>query len=191
MIRIQEVIFNIKPDLIIETGVAHGGSLIFYASLCKAMEKGRIIGVDIEIRPHNRKAIEEHFLYPYIDLIEGSSVDGKVVKAVEEFIQPGDTVLVLLDSNHSYTHVLNELRAYSPMVSVGSYIVATDGIMEFVVGAPRTNPDWLTNNPKKAAEDFVKENKNFIIEEPEFPFNEGVITERVTYWPSAFIKRIK
>jgi cephalosporin hydroxylase len=77
------------------------------------------------------------------------------------------------------------------MVSVGSYIVATDGIMEFVVGAPRTNPDWLTNNPKKAAEDFVKENKNFIIEEPEFPFNEGVITERVTYWPSAFIKRIK
>jgi cephalosporin hydroxylase len=191
MIRIQEVIFNIQPDLIIETGVAHGGSLIFYASLCKAMEKGRIIGVDIEIRPHNRKAIEEHFLYPYIDLIEGSSVDGKVVKAVEEFIQPGDTVLVLLDSNHSYTHVLNELRAYSPMVSVGSYIVATDGIMEFVVGAPRTNPDWLTNNPKKAAEDFVKENKNFIIEEPEFPFNEGVITERVTYWPSAFIKRIK
>jgi cephalosporin hydroxylase len=191
MIRIQEVIFNIQPDLIIETGVAHGGSLIFYASLCKAIEKGRIIGVDIEIRPHNRKAIEEHFLYPYIDLIEGSSVDSKVVKAVEEFIQPGDTVLVLLDSNHSYTHVLNELRAYSPMVSVGSYIVATDGIMEFVVGAPRTNPDWLTNNPKKAAEDFVKENKNFIIEEPEFPFNEGVITERVTYWPSAFIKRIK
>ena len=77
------------------------------------------------------------------------------------------------------------------MVSVGSYIVATDGIMENVVGAPRTNPDWITNNPKKTAKQFVKENTNFIIEEPVFPFNEGVITERVTYWPSAFLKRVK
>ena len=80
---------------------------------------------------------------------------------------------------------------YSEMVSVGSYIVATDGIMEYVVGAPRTQPDWATNNPKKALEQFVKENENFVIEEPTFPFNEGVITERVTYWPSAYLKRVK
>ena len=165
--------------------------MIYYASLCKAMEKGKIVGIDIEIRPHNRKAIEEHLLFPYITLIEGSSIDQSIVNEVESNVPKGDTVMVLLDSNHTFDHVLAELRAYSGMVSVGSYIVATDGIMENVVGAPRTNPDWDINNPKKALEQFVKENENFIIEEPAFPFNEGAITERVTYWPSAFIKRIK
>lgn len=191
MIRIQEIIFNIKPDIIIETGVAHGGSLIFYATLCKAMEKGRVVGIDIEIRPHNRQAIEDHFLFPYITLVEGSSIDQGIVNDVKTHISQDDKVLILLDSNHTYSHVLSELRAYSNMVSIGSYIVATDGIMEYVVGAPRTNPDWDINNPKKAAEQFVKENPDFIIEEPVFPFNESVITERITYWPSAFIKRIK
>jgi cephalosporin hydroxylase len=190
MVRAQEVIFNVEPDVIIETGVAHGGSLIYYATLCKAMAKGKVVGIDIEIRKHNRKAIEEHFLYPYITLIEGSSVDGAIIKEVKNTISDGDTVMVLLDSNHSYEHVLSELKAYSQMVSVGSYIVATDGIMEQVVGAPRTSPDWATNNPKKALEKFVEENEDFIIEEPSFPFNEGVITDRVTYWPSAYIKRI-
>jgi len=190
MVRTQEVIFNLKPDVIIETGVAHGGSLIFYASLCKAMGKGKIVGIDIEIRPHNRKAIEEHFLAPYISLIEGSSVTEDTILKAKKFVTPGDTVLVLLDSDHSYAHVTNELKAYSPLVSVGSYIVATDGYMEFVAGAPRSNPDWITNNPKRAAEDFVKGNKNFVIEEPIFPFNEGNIKERVTYWPGAFIKRV-
>jgi len=191
MVRTQEVIFKIKPDVIIETGVAHGGSLIFYASLCKAMERGRIVGVDIEIRPHNRKAIEEHFLFPYITLIEGSSVDVGVIAKVQEQVKANEKVMVLLDSNHSYDHVLDELRAYSSMVSLDSYIVATDGIMESLVGAPRSSPDWGRNNPKKAAEHFVDENTNFVIEEPVFHFNEGLITERVTYWPSAFIKRIK
>ena len=191
MVRTQEVIFAVKPDVIIETGVAHGGSLIFYASLCKTMEKGRIVGVDIEIRPHNRKAIEEHFLFPFITLLEGSSTSSAIVSEVKKLVKPNETVMVLLDSNHTYSHVLDELRLYSEMVSVGSYIVATDGIMEYLVDAPRSNPDWETNNPKKAAEQFVKENPNFIIEEPTFPFNEGVITSRVTYWPSAFIKRIR
>mgnify|MGYP001259031075 CR=1 FL=1 len=192
MVRTQEVIYDLQPDVIIETGVAHGGSLIFYASLCKAMGKGRIIGIDIEIRPHNRKAIEEHLLFPYITLIEGSSIDNKIIDNVKSQLSDKDkTIMVLLDSNHTYDHVISELRLYSKMVSIGSYIVATDGIMENVVGAPRTNTDWDTNNPKKALEQFVKENDNFIIEEPTFPFNEGVINERVTYWPSAFLKRIK
>jgi cephalosporin hydroxylase len=190
MVRIQEIIFDIKPDVIIETGVAHGGSLIFYASLCKAMDKGKVLGIDIEIRPHNRKAIEEHFLSSYISLIEGSSIDHKIIEQVKQEIKPGDKVLVLLDSNHSYDHVLSELKLYSAMVSKGSYIVATDGIMEFLVGAPRSSADWATNNPKKAAEDFVRGNSSFVLEEPAFPFNEGVIKERVTYWPSCYIKRI-
>jgi cephalosporin hydroxylase len=191
MIRIQEIIFDIKPDVIIETGVAHGGSLIFYGTLCKAIEKGRVIGIDIEIRPHNRKAIEEHFLFPYITLIEGGSTSQPVIDQLKHLVKPDERVLVLLDSNHSYNHVLNELELYSAFVSVGSYIVATDGIMENLVGAPRSSPDWATNNPKKAAEEFVKNNNRFVFEEPKFPFNESNITERVTYWPSAYIKRIK
>jgi cephalosporin hydroxylase len=191
MIRIQEVVFTIKPDVIIETGIAHGGSLIFYASLCKAMEKGRVIGIDIEIRPHNRKAIEEHFLYKdYIEMVEGSSVDAGIVNRVKSMVKEGETILVLLDSNHTKGHVLKELEAYSPLVSVGSYIVATDGIMELVCGLNRTSPDWKTNNPKAAATEFVKANKSFVIETPPFPFNESTIAEQITYWPSAYIKRI-
>lgn len=191
MIRIQEVIYQVKPDVIIETGVAHGGSLIFYASLCKVMEKGRIIGVDIEIRPHNRKAIEEHELFSYITLIEGNAVDERIVSQVQSLVKPGEKVLVMLDSNHTKQHVLEELKAYSDLVTVGSYIVAADGIMEQIAGAPRTNEDWSWNNPKAAAEEFVKEHKDFIIVEPGFPFNEGNITERVTYWPGAFLRRVK
>ncbi|OFY71351.1 MAG: hydroxylase [Bacteroidetes bacterium RIFCSPLOWO2_12_FULL_37_12] len=191
IIRIQEVIFKLKPDVIIETGVAHGGSLMLYATLCKAMGKGKVIGIDIEIRQNNRKAIEEHLLYPYISLIEGSSTDVAIFEKVKSHVKPDDTVLILLDSNHSYSHVLNELRIYSSLVSIYSYIVATDGIMEYLVGAPRTNSDWEHNNPLKAAKQFVIENENFIFEEPDFPFNEGIIKNRVTYWPCAFIKRIK
>lgn len=191
MIRIQEIIFNIKPDVIIETGIAHGGSLIFYASLCKAMEKGRVIGIDIEIRAHNRKAIEEHFLYKdYIEMVEGSSTAPTIIEEVKSKIKEGETVLVILDSNHTKQHVLDELKGYASMVTVGSYIVATDGIMEMVKGLDRTGEDWEWNNPKAAAIEFADQNSNFIIEEPQFPFNESIITDRITYWPSCYIKRI-
>ncbi|NKQ39220.1 MAG: hydroxylase, partial [Methanosarcinales archaeon] len=106
MIRIQEIIYRIKPDVIIETGVAHGGSLIYYASLFKAMEKGRVIGIDIEIRSHNRTAIEKHELASYITLIEGDSTDEKIVDQVKALVKPDETVLVILDSNHTKQHVL-------------------------------------------------------------------------------------
>lgn len=191
MIRMQEVIFAVKPDVIIETGIAHGGSLVFYASLCKAMEKGRVVGVDIEIRPHNREAIENHPLFPLITLIEGNSVDPAIVDQVRAQIRPNDKVLVLLDSKHSKEHVLSELDAYAPLVSKGSYIVAMDGIMEQVAGAPRTQPDWAWNNPRRAALEFVERSPNFTIEEPPFLFNEGSISNRVTYWPDGFIKRVR
>ncbi|QUD87230.1 cephalosporin hydroxylase family protein [Phenylobacterium montanum] len=190
MVRIQEVIYAIKPDVIIETGVAHGGSLIFYASLCKAMGKGRIVGIDIEIRPHNRKAIEAHEMSSLITLIEGSSVDAATVEQVAAQVKPGETTLVLLDSNHTKAHVLAELEAYGPMVTKGSYIVATDGIMAQVVGAPRSAPDWAWNNPIGAVEAFLPAHPEFVLEEPAFPFNEGVVQDRVTYWPSAYLKRI-
>lgn len=191
MFRIQEIIYRIKPEIIIETGVAHGGSLIFYASLCKSMHRGRVIGIDIAIRPHNRQAIEEHELFEYITLVEGSSIDENIFDKVKAMVKPNEQVIVVLDSNHSKQHVLAELNAYSELINIGSYIVACDGIMGTLVGALRSSNDWSWNNPKAAAEEFVRNHDNFIIEEPEFRFNEGLITKRVTYWPSAFLRRIK
>lgn len=189
MIRLQELIYRVKPDVIVETGIAHGGSLIFYASLCKAMGKGRVVGVDIEIRPHNRAAIEAHELYDYLTMIEGSAVDPAIVGQVAAQIHPGETVLVLLDSNHTKAHVLAELEAYAPLVTPGSYILVADGIMGLVAGGPRTQPDWDWNNPAEAAKDFVAAHPDFTLDEPPFPFNEGLVQERVTYWPSGFIRR--
>ena len=190
MIRLQELIHTVRPDVIVETGVAHGGGLIYYASLCKAMDHGRVIGIDIEIRPHNRQAIEAHRLFPLITLIEGSSVEPSIVEQVKSQITPDENAIVFLDSCHEKEHVLAELRAYSSLVKPGSYLVAMDGIMEQLTGAPRSAPDWAWNNPRQAALEFVAENNDFVIEEPRFAFNEGNVTERVTYWPSAFIKRL-
>jgi cephalosporin hydroxylase len=191
MLRIQEVIWDHQPDVLIETGVAHGGSLIFYASLFKAMGRGRVIGVEIDLRAHNRAAIDAHLLRPLITIVEGSSIDPATVAEVRALIQPGEKVMVMLDSNHCKDHVLAELRAYGEMVSPGCYIVAADGIMELVAGGPRTGPDWRVSNPKQAALAFTAENPDFRIEEPQWPFNEGVVRERLTYWPSAFVRRVR
>ena len=190
MIRLQEVIYRLKPDVIVETGIAHGGSLIYSASLCQMIGRGRVIGVDIEIRPQNREAVAAHPLAPYITMLEGSSTAPEVVGKVRDQIRPGETAIVLLDSCHTRDHVLAELEAYAPMVTPGSYIVAMDGIMQDVVGAPRTSPDWITNNPQTAVREFLAIHPEFTLEEPAFPFNEGEITDRVTYWPNAYLKRV-
>lgn len=190
LIRLQEAIYRVQPDVIVETGIAHGGSLIFYASLCKAMGRGRVVGVDIEIRQHNREAIEAHELFEYITLLEGSSTDAEVVQQVRDAVGDAESVLVMLDSNHTAEHVLAELEAYAPLVSPGSYIVAADGIMAQVAGAPRTGEDWAWNNPKAAAEEFVSAHPEFEIEQPEPPFNEGAVERAVTYWPGGWIRRV-
>jgi cephalosporin hydroxylase len=190
LIRLQEVIYRIQPDVIIETGVAHGGSLVFYASLCKVLDRGRVVGVDVEMRPHNRKAIETHPLSRYITLVEGNSIDDAVLAQVRSLIRQGDKVLVVLDSCHTKEHVLQELMAYGPFVARDSYIVACDGIMEDVAGGPRTQPDWNWNNPKQAVFEFLRNDPAFILEEPPFLFNEGLVRDRVTYWPSAYLKRV-
>jgi len=189
MIRIQEVIYRVKPDVIIETGVAHGGSLIYYASLCKAMEKGRVIGIDIEIRPHNRKAIEEHALAEYITLVEGSSTTPETVEMVKAMLKTNETVLVILDSNHSKQHVLDELVAYHDVVSQGSYIVATDGSMKDLYDVPRGSADWVWDNPADAALEFVKNNTDFVLEQPPWGFNESELTCNITHWPGAWLRR--
>lgn len=191
MIRLQEVIHRLKPDIIVETGVAHGGSLIYSASLLRAMGKnGKVVGVDIEIRPHNRQAIEAHELSAMITLIEGDSAAPEIVAEIASQVRPSDVVLVILDSNHSYQHVTKELEAYCGLVSPGSYIVATDGIMEFVHDAPRGHPQWLTDNPSRAAIDFAKRHPEFVIEEPAWPFNESELDHATTAWPNAWLKRL-
>jgi cephalosporin hydroxylase len=190
MVRVQEAIYTIKPDVILETGIAHGGSLVFYASLCRAMGRGRVIGVDVEIRPHNRPRIEAHELFDLITMIEGDSIAPDVVARVRSLIAPDETVFVMLDGNHERDHVRAELEAYAPLVSVGSYIVAADGIREDLVGAPRSGEDWDWNNPKEAAAAFVADHHDFAIEPPAFAFNEGSVTEAITYWPGAWLKRL-
>jgi len=190
MIRTQEVMYRVKPDVIIETGVAHGGSLIFYASLCKAMEKGRVVGVDIKIRSHNRIAIESHELFPLITLIEGGSTDVAIVDQVKSHINPGEKVLVLLDSNHSYQHVMDELNAYHDIITPGSYIVATDGIMQDLTDVPRGDRSWLKDNPAQAARDFAAQHPEFVLEQLECPFSESTLRPHVTHWPDAWLRRI-
>ncbi len=173
VIAMQEIIWRVRPDLIIETGIAHGGSLIFSASMlalieyCEAIEDGasldprkarrRVLGVDIDIRPHNRAAIEAHPLANRIDLIQGSSTAPEVVARVREMAKGCERVLVCLDSNHTHEHVLGELEAYAPLVSVGSYCVVFDTIIEdlhegLIVGRP-----WgKGNNPKTAVREYLK-----------------------------------
>jgi cephalosporin hydroxylase len=190
MLRTQEVIYRVKPDVIIETGIAHGGSLIYSASLCKVMGKGRVIGVDIEIRPHNRQAIEAHELFPLITLIEGSSTAPSIVSQVKSLVNPGDVVLVILDSCHTKEHVAAELEAYYDLVAPGSYIVATDGIMKDLYDVPRGNPEWTWDHPSSAAMEFSQKHPEFVIEQPDWVFNESDLSENITHWPSAWLRRM-
>jgi cephalosporin hydroxylase len=191
LVRVQEVIYRLAPEVIVETGVAHGGSLVFYASLMAAMGRGRVIGIDVEIRSHNRAAIEAHPLASRIALIEGDSILPATVERVAAEIGAVSPVLVILDSKHSKDHVLAELRHYSRFVTVGSYIIAADGIMEQLVGAPRAAADWEWNNPRRAALEFVTENPDFAICEPPWPFNEGLVETRVTHWPDGYLRRLR
>jgi cephalosporin hydroxylase len=190
MIRVQEVIYRVRPDVIIETGIAHGGSLIYYASLCKAMEKGRVIGIDIEIRPHNRTAIEHHELFPLITLIEGSSIALDIVHRVRSLVAEGESVFVVLDSNHTKQHVLQELELYHDLVTQGSYIVATDGSMKDLHDVPRGKADWTWNHPTAAALEFASTHPEFTLEQPGWPFNESGLRENVTHWPGAWLRRV-
>lgn len=189
MIRLQEVLYQVKPDVIIETGVAHGGSLIYYASLCKVMGRGRVIGVDIDIRSHNRKAIEQHELFSMITLVEGSSTEPSIIDQVKKLVKPNETTLIILDSCHTKEHVASELEAYYDLVTPGSYIVATDGIMKDVYDVPRGNPEWQFNHPTAAAAEFAAQHPEFILAQPAWVFNESDLTGNVTHWPGAWLQR--
>jgi len=189
VLRIQEAIYQVRPDVIVESGVAHGGSLVLYASILSAMGRGRVIGVDIEIRPHNRRALEEHVLAPLITLVEGNSVAPHIVEQVRGLIAPGETVMVLLDSNHSRAHVEAELEAYAGLVTPGSYIVATDGVTQDLFDVPRGRREWRLDNPVEAIKAFLQRHDEFAAEEPRWPFNESELSAPITHWPSAYLRR--
>jgi cephalosporin hydroxylase len=159
IIAMQEIVWSMRPDLIIETGIAHGGSLIFHASLLELMGgDGRVLGLDIDIRQHNRVEIERHPMYKRIDMIQGSSVDPAIVAEVRRRASGRRSVLVVLDSNHTHDHVLAELRAYAPLVSPGGYCVVLDTVIEdFPPGSFPQRPWDRGNSPKTAVHEYLKQ----------------------------------
>jgi cephalosporin hydroxylase len=192
LVRLQEVIFTLRPSVIIETGVAHGGLLIFYASLFKVMgSEGRVVGIDIEIGPQTRQAVEGHQLASYISLIEGHSTSADVVARVRELVRATDKVMVILNSSHAKAHVLKELEAYAPLVSAASYIVATDGILGQVHDTPRGKPEWNSDNPTQAVRQFAARHPEFVLEEPKWRYNDSQLDRPITAWPGAWLKRVK
>jgi cephalosporin hydroxylase len=184
LVRIQEVIYRLQPDVIIETGVAHGGSAIFYASLFEVFGRGRVISIDVEIRAHNREAIERHALKKRITLIEGSSTAPETIDNVRKLLSPSDKVMVILDSNHTRQHVLAELELYAPFVTPESYIVATDGVMEELCDVPGGKAEWATDNPKAAAHEFLASH-------PEFEIDSQPTSSGITYWPDSYLRRTR
>jgi cephalosporin hydroxylase len=166
IVAMQELIWKTRPDIIVETGVAHGGSLILYASLLQMLgEQGRVLGIDIDIRDHNRQAIESHPMGRHIDLLEGSSVSEETLRQVREHVKDKQRVTVVLDSNHTHDHVLEELELYSPLVSPGCYLVVFDTVVEDLPVDTSAGRPWSPgNNPKTAVHEFLKNNDSFEID---------------------------
>ncbi len=187
MIAMQEIIWNIKPDLIIETGIAHGGSLIFYASLLELIGNGEVLGIDIDIRQHNRKEIENHSMFKRIKMIQGSSVDEGIAFEVKKHTIGKNKVIVILDSNHTHDHVFKELELYSPFVTVGSYIVVFDTIVEDLPDGyfEEARPWGIGNNPKTAVHKFLSTNPDFVIDKA---IDNKLL---VSVAPDGYLKRIK
>ncbi|MEJ0010267.1 MAG: cephalosporin hydroxylase family protein [Alphaproteobacteria bacterium] len=165
MVALQEIIWRTKPDVVVETGVAYGGSLVLSASVLKLLGKGKVIGVDILIKPKNRAAIEAHPLAPLITLIEGSSVEDTVVAKVKSLIPDGARVMVVLDSDHTHAHVLAELERYAPLVTKGCYLVVMDSVIEDLPPELFEGKRWgKGNNPKTALHAFLKTTDRFAID---------------------------
>ena len=186
IVALQEIIWKVKPDLIIETGVARGGSVIFSASMLELIGKGRVIGIDIDIRKHNKLAVKKHPLSKRITLLEGSSVDTSIVEKVYKFAKNKKQILVILDSNHTHSHVLDELKFYSPLVKKGSYLIVFDTIINDMPKRFLKNRSWGKNNsPKSAVKEFLKNNSRFIVDD------EIENKLLLTVAPSGYLKCIK
>lgn len=186
MIAMQELIWEIQPDLIIEAGVAHGGSVIYYASLLELIGKdGLVLGIDIDIRKHNRELIENHPMSKRVRLIEGSSTSQEVYDEVKKIAQTKTKIMICLDSNHTHDHVLKELELYAPFTSIGSYCVVFDTVVEDLPEDYEWNRPWgVGNNPKTAVRSFLESNKHFEIDES---IQNKLL---ITVAPSGYLKRI-
>ena len=189
LVRIQEVIAAIQPDVIVETGIYYGGSLLFHATLCEGLGKGRVVGIDVHIHEDTREALATSRLSHRITTFTGDSADPAIVEAVRSAIRPGETVLVILDSDHSREHVARELRAWSPLVTPGSCIVATDGIMRDLTDVPGGKPEWAHDNPCTAAAEFLAGHPEFELRQPAWPFNRSELRRNITYWPDSWLWR--
>lgn len=185
MIAMQEIVWETKPDLIVETGIAHGGSLIYYASLLELIGYGEVLGIDIEIRPHNRTAIEAHPMFKRISLLEGSSIAADIIKQVRKAAK-GKRTLVVLDSNHSHEHVLAELEVYASLVSLGSYCVVMDTVVEDMPENFFPDRPWgKGNNPKTAVWEFLKTHSEFEIDKN---IEHKLL---ITVAPDGYLKRVR
>ncbi len=189
LVRLQEVVTAIRPDVIVETGIFKGGSLLFHATLCEAMGHGRVIAIDKQVLNETREAISRHRLAHRIEMIEGDSIAEETAARVRSRIKPGERVLVILDSHHSKEHVAGELRAYAPLVTPGSCIIATDGIMRDLTDVPGGDPSWLHDNPASAALEFAAAHPEFEMRQPRWPFNNSKLERNITYWPDAWLWR--
>lgn len=183
IVAMQELLWSVKPELVVEAGIAHGGSLVLYASILELVGgDGRVLGVDIEIRPHNRRALEEHPLFRRIDLVEGSSVDDTTIAAVREHAEGRNPVLVVLDSNHSHDHVARELELYSSLVTKGSYLVVFDTVVEHMDEDAIGDRPWGPgNSPWTAVEAFLETTDRFVID----PIDERLL---ITVAPRGFLR---
>lgn len=164
MMAMQEIIWQVKPDLVIECGIAHGGSILYYASLLELQGHGEVLGIDRDIRPHNREAIEAHPMFKRVSMIEGSSLDPAIAEQVRA-AAAGKKVIVVLDSNHTHEHVLEELRLYASLVSVDSYCVVMDTVVENMPEDAFPDRPWgKGNNPRTAVWAYLEENRDFEID---------------------------
>lgn len=185
MVAMQEIIWQTRPDLILETGIAHGGSLIYYASLCEMIGHGEVLGVDIEIRAHNRVEIEKHPMFGRITMIEGSSIDDGIASQVHKLAQDKN-VLLILDSNHTHDHVLRELELYASLVKKGGYAVVFDTVIEDMPDTFFPDRPWgVGNNPKTAVREFLTKNDRFEID--------AAISDKllITVAPDGYLKCVK
>jgi cephalosporin hydroxylase len=201
MVAIQELIWKVKPDLIIETGIAHGGSLILSASMlalidyCEAIQERKalipgeshrkVLGIDIDIRPHNKEAMENHPLSNLIHMIQGSSIAPEIIEQVRSFSKNYKKIMVFLDSNHTHHHVLKELEGYAPLVSLESYCVVFDTVIEDMPTDSFPDRPWgKGNNPKTAVWEFLRKNGKFEIDK-------GIENKLlITVAPDGFLKRV-
>jgi len=183
IVMMQELIWKIRPDVILETGVAHGGSAILYASILELLGKGKVIGIDVEIRKYNRLAINCHPLSKRIELIEGGSTDPEVVEEVHRRIDTKGEVLVVLDSNHSHDYVLSEMELYSKFVSPGGYMVVMDGVQEMLSDTPTGKKEWKHNNPLSAIRDFLSRH-------PDWKEDSYYTRTYITSNPIGFLRRL-